>query len=98
MSLGEGPEAQQGYPGAPEAWRLQDTPDGLRLNRVVRRALGSAALTWGDLLASRLSQVQVYALYFPSRFDLDMPLISSVRVRNASRWPRSNSSQGAGTA
>jgi hypothetical protein len=37
---------------------------------VVRRQLASEELTWADLLRFKLSRVAVYALYFPSRFDL----------------------------
>src|SRR5262245_41332659 len=52
------------------SWRLADAGSGLRLERVVRRALGASDFTWADLLARELAQVRVYAIYFPSRFDL----------------------------
>jgi hypothetical protein len=51
-------------------WRVDETPGGLRLSQVIRRALGSEELTWADLLYRKLARVQVYAIYFPSRFDL----------------------------
>src|ERR1700730_16090780 len=50
-------------------WRIEDSPSGLRLGTVTRRALGSEELTWADLLLLRLDRVQVLALYFPSRLD-----------------------------
>lgn len=53
-------------------WRVDEGPNGLRLSSVTRRALGAEQLTWADLLLTRLSAVQVYVLYFPSRFDLEL--------------------------
>lgn len=55
-----------------KAWRVEVGPNGLRLTPVTRRALGPERLTWSDLLLTRLSTVQVYVLYFPSRFDLEL--------------------------
>jgi hypothetical protein len=53
-------------------WRIEETSNGLRLAPIIRRKLGAEDLTWADLLHSRISSVQVYVLYFPSRFDLDV--------------------------
>ena len=60
-------------------WRLRQTESGLRLGRL--RHLGSGAFTWADLLASTLGDVQVYVLYFPSRFRLpvDATVAESLR-------------------
>jgi hypothetical protein len=49
-------------------WSLEETNDGLRL--VPRRGLGSDRFTWAHLLYGRLDLVQVYVIYFPSRFNL----------------------------
>ncbi len=50
---------------------VEHSPDGLRLVTAgTRRALGDPDLTWAELLSQQLSNVLVYALYFPSRFDL----------------------------
>jgi len=51
------------------AWRIEETPGGMRLGSVVRRTLGAEELNWADLLLLRLDAVQVLALYFPSRLD-----------------------------
>lgn len=56
-------------------WRIVDTEQGLRLSTIAVRGLGSEKLTWADLLASRLSTVQVYLLYFPSRFSLPLDTV-----------------------
>jgi hypothetical protein len=52
------------------SWRLAHAGSGLKLERVVRRALGSSEFTWADLLVRDLARVQVFAIYFPSQFDL----------------------------
>lgn len=49
-------------------WRLRRTVTGLRLGQV--RAFGTERFTWADLLRAPLAAAHVYALYFPSRFDL----------------------------
>src|SRR5437764_10134332 len=54
------------------AWQVEETPDGLRLARPARRALGSEHFTWADLLYQKLAPVQVYVVYFPSRFNLNI--------------------------
>jgi hypothetical protein len=51
-------------------WRVEESAGGLRLSRRVVRSLGSEEYTWADLLYQHLASVQVYVLYFPSRFDL----------------------------
>src|SRR6266567_3532833 len=51
------------------SWRLQETPDGVRLTPLVRRALGTEEFTWADLLAPNLLSVDVFAVYFPTRFE-----------------------------
>jgi hypothetical protein len=61
-------------------WRLRRTETGLRLGQV--RAFGTEKFTWADLLRVPLAGAHVYALYFPSRFDLpvDREAAESLRV------------------
>jgi hypothetical protein len=61
-------------------WSLEETNDGLRL--VPLRSLGSDRFTWAHLLYGRLDLVQVYVVYFPSRFDLavDKTFIDTLRT------------------
>ena len=54
------------------AWQVEETPEGLKLARPTRRAFGSEHFSWADLLYQKLAPVQVYVIYFPSRFNLDM--------------------------
>lgn len=54
--------------GSATRWRLRRTDSGLRLGLV--RAFGTGRFTWADLLRVPLGTARVYALYFPSRFDL----------------------------
>jgi hypothetical protein len=61
-------------------WRVSRAGSGLRLERVVRRALGSSEFTWADLLVRELAQVRVYAIYFPSRFDLAVDTTASAAL------------------
>lgn len=63
-----------------QRWRLRRTGAGLRLGQV--RAFGTELFTWADLLRLPLAAVRVYALYFPSRFDLpvDEAATSSLRL------------------
>ena len=50
-------------------WRLAgDATSGLRLETT--RGFGHDQFTWEDLLYSQLTDVRLYVLYFPSRFDL----------------------------
>ena len=51
-------------------WRVEESPDGLRLTAVTRRGLGSEQLTWAELLYFQLAASTVLVLYFPSRFEL----------------------------
>ena len=53
-------------------WQVEEAPDGLKLARPTRRALGSENFTWANLLYRKLASVQVYVIYFPSRFNLDL--------------------------
>lgn len=54
-----------------ETWRLEETDNGLRLKQEdKRREKGSERFTWAELLYGKLALVKVYAIYFPSRFDL----------------------------
>jgi hypothetical protein len=64
-------------------WRLRRTETGLRLGQV--RAVGTEKFTWADLLRVPLAAARVYALYFPSRFDLpvDREAAESLRVFGA---------------
>jgi hypothetical protein len=61
-------------------WRLRRGESGLRLGQV--RAFGTDRFTWADLLQAPLTATQVYALYFPSRFDLpvDAAVAASLRL------------------
>ena len=51
-------------------WKIEKTPDGLRLLPTTHRTLGSQSYTWANLLYEKLALVRVYVIYFPSRFDL----------------------------
>jgi hypothetical protein len=51
-------------------WKVQQTPNGLRLLEGSRRQLGSDHFTWAHLLYGQLGQIHVYALYFPSLVPL----------------------------
>jgi hypothetical protein len=63
------------------SWRVDKGPSGLRLAPVVRRALGSEAMTWTELLYGELNAVHVYCLYFPSRFDLPVDGVATESLR-----------------
>src|SRR6266852_6086081 len=52
---------------------------GLRLARV--RAFGTERFTWADLLRVALGRAEVYALYFPSRFDLPVDAAAGESLR-----------------
>jgi hypothetical protein len=45
------------------------------------RDFGSDTFTWADLLQGRLSEVRVFALYFPSRFNLPVDAAASESLR-----------------
>jgi hypothetical protein len=66
-------------PGSDTRWRLRRTESGLRLGLV--RAFGTERFTWADLLRVRLSAARVYALYFPSRFDLPVDTAAEESLR-----------------
>jgi len=53
------------------SWRVKDGPTGLRLGSVTDLGFESERLSWAELLLLRLRHVQVFVLYFPSRFDLE---------------------------
>jgi len=57
-------------------WRVEESPDGLRLTAVTRRGLGSESLTWADLLYFQLATKTVLVLYFPSRFGLGVDTLA----------------------
>ena len=63
-----------------EKWTVEETNGELRLAPL--RSLGSDRFTWAHLLYGRLGQVQVYIIYFPSRFDLavDTTVIDTLRT------------------
>lgn len=61
--------------GPQTRWRLRRTEAGLRLGQV--RAFGTKNFTWADLLRVPLADVSVYALYFPSRFDLPVDAVAT---------------------
>lgn len=60
-------------------WRLRHTATGLRL--VAVRSFGTERFTWADLLRPQLAIVQVYAFYFPSRFDLPVDAAATESLR-----------------
>ncbi|HEY3078618.1 MAG TPA: hypothetical protein VGM69_01805 [Chloroflexota bacterium] len=62
-------------------WRVEETPGGLRLAPVTMRGLGSEEMTWADLLYRQVSSVKVYALYFPTRFDLGVDTVATEALR-----------------
>ncbi len=72
---------------AMEKWTLEETNGELRLAPV--RALGLDRFTWAHLLYSRLGSVQVYVVYFPSRFDLavDTTVIDTIRTFGTNTGP-----------
>ena len=57
-------------------WRVEESPEGLRLAPVTRRSLGSEELTWADLLYFQLAASTVFVLYFPSRFGLEVDTLA----------------------
>ena len=57
-------------------WRVEESPDGLRLAAVTRRGLGSEELTWAELLYLQLAASTVLVLYFPSRFGLSVDTLA----------------------
>ena len=67
-------------PAQATRWRLRRSESGLRLDQL--RSFGSEAFTWADLLQVPLAATRVYALYFPSRFDLpvDAAVTESMRL------------------
>jgi hypothetical protein len=56
------------------AWSLGGQSDGLRLIKPtdVRRSFGDETFTWAKLIYAKLAPIQVFVLYFPSRFDLPL--------------------------
>lgn len=66
-------------PGSSTRWRLRRAETGLRLGLV--RAFGTERFTWADLLRAPLSAARVYALYFPSRFDLPVDAATEEALR-----------------
>lgn len=68
-------------------WSVEETSDGLRL--IPLRGLGSDRFTWANLLYSRLDLVQVYAIYFPSRFNLnvDKTVVDTLRTFGTNTGP-----------
>ena len=73
-----------------EKWTIEETNGELRLAPL--RALGLDRFTWAHLLYGRLSQVQVYMLYFPSRFDLpvDKTTIDTLRTFGTNTGPETS--------
>ena len=66
-------------PAQATRWRLRRSESGLRLDRL--RSFGSEAFTWADLLQVPLAATRVYALYFPSRFDLPVDAAATESLR-----------------
>jgi hypothetical protein len=60
-------------------WRLRRSDSGLQLDRL--RAFGSETFTWAELLRAPLAETRVYALYFPSRFDLPVDAAATESLR-----------------
>ncbi len=57
-------------------WRVEESPDGLRLAAGTRRGLGSEELTWAELLYFQLAASTVLVLYFLSRFGLSVDTLA----------------------
>ncbi|MDJ0863079.1 MAG: hypothetical protein QNJ87_07755 [Gammaproteobacteria bacterium] len=53
-----------------DRWTLSGTPEALRLQPEKTRSLNSRAFTWAHFLYGELLEIDVYTLYFPSRFEL----------------------------
>jgi hypothetical protein len=53
-------------------WQVEETSEGLKLARSTQRLFGSEHFSWADLFYQKLAPLQVYVMYFPSRFNLDM--------------------------
>jgi len=70
-----------------EKWTVEETNGELRLAPL--RSLGSDRFTWAHLLYGRLGQVQVYIIYFPSRFDfaVDTTVIDTLRTFGTNTGP-----------
>ena len=70
-----------------EKWTVEETNGELRLAPL--RGLGSDRFTWAHLLYGRLDLVQVYIVYFPSRFDLtaDKTVIDTLRTFGTNTGP-----------
>ncbi len=70
-----------------EKWTVEETNGELRLAPL--RGLGSDRFTWAHLLYGRLGQVQVYVIYFPSRFNLavDKTVIDTLRTFGTNTGP-----------
>jgi hypothetical protein len=55
--------------GNRQQWVLRESDDGLSLEPIRTRALGSESFTWAHLLYGKLALVKVLVVYFPSRTD-----------------------------
>lgn len=58
-----------------------DTNGKLRLSSIMPRDFGSRKLIWAHLLYRRLAFVDVYVIYFPSRFDLNVDKVVEETLR-----------------
>lgn len=56
------------------AWGLGGQSDRLSLVKPadVRRSFGDETFTWAKLIYAKLAPIEVFVLYFPSRFDLPL--------------------------
>ncbi|MEU4347230.1 hypothetical protein [Streptomyces sp. NPDC023838] len=66
-----------------DRWRLRRAQGVVRMERL--RSSGSEAFTWADLLRGPLGTVQVYVLYFPSRFAVPVDEIATETLRTFGR-------------
>lgn len=73
-------------------WKVVETPEGLRLSSTSQRAFGSQSFTWANLLYGKLVPVQIYVIYFPSRFNLEIDTIVMSALRNFAANTGSNTS------
>src|SRR6187200_1243743 len=62
-------------------WTIEERPSGLRISPFKSRSFGSEKFTWAHLLYNKLYQVQVYVIYFPSRFELKIDAITMQALR-----------------
>lgn len=53
-------------------WTLVKTESGICMKESKRRSNGSKKFTWANLIYKKLASVEVFIIYFPSRFELEV--------------------------